>query len=653
MRALALLLCLLPGLALGAVSNIATTPQDSVSLVSASNAASNGRVTLGLRFRLAPGWHIDWSNPGDVGLPPTIALDPPAEAGTLAFPPPRLLVQGTIADYVLTGDILLPFTATDIGTNVTASATWLVCRDICIPEHARFTLALPGGPSAEASLFATPRIVASPFAATIAPDGTLSLIGPTAAQVAAAHFFPAAPDEIINRAPQTLAFTPTGLTLRLAPAPGFMPTSALTGIIELTDPSGAMQALTLRATPGAAPIARPAAVPLIVWLGCAFLGGLILNLMPCVFPILAMKALALCRLGGQSRAAIRREAFGYTAGVLAAMLILAATLLAARGIGIVTGGGLPAGGLPAWGLPAWGFQFQSPVFVAIIAWLIFAATLNLAGLFELSIPFGTHLATRHSFFTGLLAVVVATPCTAPFMGGAVAAALAAPPAAALGIFLCLGLGLAAPFLLLALIPALAALLPRPGRWMLVLQRLLSIPMFATFLWLAWLLRREAGIGGLELLLLGAVLLGLAVSRRALRPAALAALLVLPFLRTVHAAPPLTLPGATPYSAARLAALRAAGTPVFVDMTAAWCVTCLVNDRTTLDSPAIRAGFTAQHVTVLIGDWTNRDAAITTFLQQNNRAGVPLYVFYPPHAAPKILSQILTPDLVLNATAKPR
>jgi thiol:disulfide interchange protein DsbD len=603
-----------------------------VSLVSASNAATAGHVTLGLRFQLAPGWHIYWSNPGDAGIAPQITLAPPAQASAFTYPPPSLLLQDSVAAYVLTGNILLPFTASHAGSSVTANAFWLVCRDVCIPEHAHFTLNLQGGPSAQAALFITPQIVASPFRARIAPDGTLSVTGPTAAEVAAARFFPAMPGAIINRAPQPLAFTPNGLILRLSPAPGFNAAARLTGVLELTDPSGATQALALTAAPGPA----AAAPPLILWLGLAFLGGLILNLMPCVFPILAMKALSLIRLGGKARTAIRGEALGYTAGVLAAMLVLAGLLLTARAAGTAAG---------------WGFQFQSPIFVVLIAWLIFAAALNLAGGFEIS-GLGARLASQHSFFTGLLAVVVATPCTAPFMGGAIAAALAAPPAAAGGIFLALGLGLAAPFLLIASFPALAALLPRPGRWMVHLQRLLSLPMFATFLWLAWLLDREAGRLGLGLLLIGSATLGLAVRHRALRPAALALLLLLPFLRTVRAAPQLTLPNAEPYAASRLAALRAAGTPALVDMTAAWCVTCLVNDRTTLANAAVQSALAAHHVQLLIGDWTGRDPAITAYLAANNRAGVPLYVYYPPHAAPVVLAQVLTPGYVLSTIAPP-
>jgi thiol:disulfide interchange protein DsbD len=588
MRRLIYLFLLLPGLACAAAGNTVTTERDSVSLVSASNSAQNGAITLGLKFVLKPGWHIYWSNPGDAGLAPQISLEHPANAGPLTFPPPALLVQNSVAAYVLSGDVLLPFTATDVGNSVAATATWLVCADICVPERAHFTLALQGGPSAEASLFATPLVAPSPFVASIAPDGTLSLTGPTAAQVKSARFFPYASGVVINHAAQPLSFTATGLSLKLPIAMGFDATKPLAGVLELTDASGAMQALLVSAPPGPS----VSTTPLVVWLGVAFLGGLILNLMPCVFPILAMKALAITRLGGAHKTALRREALGYTAGVLTAFLLLAGVLRLLRALGAAVG---------------WGYQLQSPVFVALLALLIFAAGLNLAGVFEIAgMPkIGNLAAGRGSFFTGLLAVAVATPCTAPFMGGAIAAALAAPPAAAFGIFLCLGLGLSAPFLLFAGVPSLGRLLPRPGRWMLLLQRALSVPMLATGAWLVWVLLHQLGA----------------------------------------AAAPLTLPGAAPFSEARLEALRAAQQPVFIDMTAAWCVTCLVNERAALTAPAVQAAFAAHHVNVLVGDWTNRNSAITAYLQANQRDGVPLYVYYPGHGAPVVLPQILTPGIV--------
>jgi thiol:disulfide interchange protein DsbD len=625
MRWLCLLLLLLPHLGFAAASHTVSSAQGTVRLISAENAAQGGVLRLALEFSLAPGWHIYWKNPGDAGFPPQVSAQPPVTFGALEFPPPALLIQNNVGAYVLSGHVVLPFTARNVGSSVTARASWLVCADVCVPGRAIFSLPLAGGSSAEAALFTPSAIVPSPFAATLDPAGILHIAGPGPAQVRAARFFPYATDGIVNAAPQPLSFTATGMVLRLTLAR--RGTAALPGILQLTDPSGHTQALTLN------PSLVPAAGHPPFWL-LALLGGLILNLMPCVFPILAMKACAFARLGGAAHGHIRREALGYAAGVMASMFALAGLLLVLRAHG---------------GVAFWGFQFQSPVFVAAIAWVIFAAALSLAGLFHVSAPgFLRHVPAQNSFFTGLLAVVLATPCTAPLMAPAVAAALALPVAAALDIFAALGLGLALPVLLLAFVPHLAAWLPRPGRWMLWLQRVLAVPMLGTFVWLAWVLFRQTGGMGLLLLLLGAGFLLLTLARKPV--AGLAVLLLLPFL---HAAPAaaLTLPGAEPFSTARLAALRGEGRPVFIDLTAAWCVTCLVNEHSTLLSPQVQAAFAAHDVALLVGDWTERDPQITALLAANGRAGVPLYLFYPPGAEPETLPQILSPGEVAKLIAK--
>lgn len=617
------LLLLVPHLAFAAASNMVSSPRDTVRLVSQSNTAPGGRLRLALEFSLKPGWHIYWQNPGDAGFPPRLLAAPPARFGALQFPPPEFLRQGTVGVYVLSGHVLLPFTAQGVGDAVQAKAAWLVCADICVPERADFTLPLTGGPSAEAGLFTPSAIVPSPFAATLAPDGTLRVAGLSAAQVKTARFFPLAPDALVNVAPQPLSFTASGLVLHLALA---KPATALSGVLELTDPAGQMQALAI--TPAAA--ATSGHMP--YWL-LALLGGLILNLMPCVFPILALKACAFARLGGAGRGQVRGEALAYAAGVMLSMLALAAVLLGVRAAG---------------GAVFWGFQFQSPVFVALAAWVVLAAAFSLAGLFHLSMPgMLGRIPARNSFATGLLAVILATPCTAPFMAPAVAAALALPAVQALAIFAALGAGLAAPVLLLAFFPALAARLPRPGAWMLVLQRLLAVPMLATFAWLGWVLFRQAGGQGLVVLLLGAGVLLLTLWRKPL----LAPVVVL-LLPLLHNAPTsaLSLPGAQPYSAARLQSLRAQHRPVFIDLTAAWCVTCLVNEHSTLRTPAVQAAFAARDVAVLVGDWTARDPAITALLAANHRAGVPLYLYYPPGGGVKILPQILDPTVVEQALA---
>jgi thiol:disulfide interchange protein DsbD len=442
------------------------------------------------------------------------------------------------------------------------------------------------------------------------------------------------------------------------------PGRGLAGVLAVLDRSGqetdvAVAAAPARTAPGWASDSRPP-----VWrlLGLAFLGGLILNLMPCVFPVLAIKALGLAEAAARGRRA--GHALTYTAGVLVAFVALGAALIAARDAGAAAG---------------WGFQFASPAFVAGLAWLLFAIGLNLSGVFRVGGGFegaGQELAARGggtgSFFTGLLAVVVATPCTAPFMAAAIAGGLAAPPAAAIGVFLALGLGLAAPYAALATVPGLVRALPRPGRWMEVLRQVLAFPMYGAAAWLVWVLSEEAGPVGVLAAVTGLVLLGFAAwalgaaqaasgrgSRRVGMAAAAAGGVGLVALLATLAGNPLPIgptaaigAGAEPFSAGRLAALRAEGRPVFVDMTAAWCVTCLINERLAIDAASVRREFDALRVAYLKGDWTRQDPAITDFLRAHGRDGVPLYVYFPAGGAdPVVLPQILTAETVLEELRK--
>ncbi|HEX7389648.1 MAG TPA: protein-disulfide reductase DsbD domain-containing protein [Acidiphilium sp.] len=657
--ALALLLApvFAPSLAWAAGSNRAVSPRATVSLVSATQSAQKStkgdKIRLGLLFRLKPGWHIYWSDPGDAGEPPVLKLTAPAgaKAGAFSYPPPSWLIADTVGDYVETGTVLLPFTATlpaGSSSTIAATAHWLVCSaTICVPEQGNFTLTLPGGagPSPEAGLFAAadtalPR--PSPFKATIAPGGQLTITGSglTSHAVKSAHFFPDNPNAIANAAPQTLRFTRGGFVLNLKPADKTIP-RGLSGVLEITDPSGQMQALTVSPTLGAAPPAE-SATSWFVWIGAALLGGLILNLMPCVFPILAMKALAVSRLGHGDRRAARREALGYTAGSVVAMLALGTALIALRAGGAALG---------------WGFQFQSPAFIAVMAWIVVAIGLNFAGLYEIP-GIAAQSRMTGSFATGVLAVLVATPCTAPFMGGAVAAALAAPVILALGIFAALGLGIALPFLALAIAPGLARILPRPGAWMVTLRQFLAFPMFGTAAWLLWVMTTEAGASGALIVASGAVLIGFALWLLRFRGvltsglaivSVIAAAALLPRIVPADAATRSALPDSIPYSSGKLASLREAGAPVFVDITAAWCITCQVNERIALEPAPVRQDFAANHVTLMVGDWTRRSPAITAYLASHGRDGVPLYAYYPPnHGTPEILPQILTPAIVRHA-----
>jgi len=541
--------------------------------------------------------------------------------------------------------------------SIDAAATWLVCANVCVPEDAKFHLDIPAGtgaPGADAVLFAaadarSPR--PSPFPAHISKAGVLWLAAPNL-PVQEASFYPAQPGVIDQAAPQPLQVNQNAVALTLKPVkPGL---AALSGVLALKDKGGQTEFLSIDATPGELPAlaAEPASPGLLRILLLALAGGLILNLMPCVLPVLAIKALAVARLSGVARHHVRREAVLYTLGVLVAFCAIGVITFAARAAG---------------GSVGWGIQFQSAVFTTAMAWLLFAIGLNLSGVFEFGGSLagtGQGLASRGSFFTGLLAVVVATPCTAPFMGAALAAALAMPPATGMLIFVALGLGMAAPYAALALSPGAARLLPRPGAWMEVLKNLLAFPMYGAALWMVWIASQQVGPLGLasvfaSLLLVGFAAWAFGYAQRQARPrvfngvAALAVIAGVACLLGLGAPAAATqtgtaADGSEPYSASRLAALRAEHRPVLVDMSAAWCVTCLVNERIALAPEAVRDTFARHHVVYLKGDWTRQDAAITTFLRDHDRSGVPLYVFYPAEGEPKILPQILTPDTVIQA-----
>ena len=641
-----------------------------VTLVSDTEAATPGQpMRLGLRFRLAPGWHTYWQNPGDAGVPAelTLTLPPGAQTGEVQtgevqWPTPVRMPEGPVMTYGYTGEVLLPVSVTPgpDPLHIEASATWLVCEKICVPEEGRFTLDLPPGTpvaSVEAALFAAadarmPR--PSPFLASIAPDGTLAVIGTglSAATVRDAWFFPAAWGAVEHAAPQRLTPGDGGISLALKPGQSFAAGSNLAGTLVLRDPGGQETFLAIDAVPGAA-LTPAAAVPLAQTLVLALLGGMILNLMPCVFPVLAMKAMALARLSGAALGEVRAHALSYTAGVMVAFGVLGGVLLAVRAAG---------------GAAGWGFQFQSPAFVAAMAWVLFGVGLNLSGVFQVGgrlAGAGQGLASRGghggSFATGALAVLVATPCTAPFMGAAIAAALAAPAAVTVLVFLAMGLGLAAPYAVLAVLPGLARLLPRPGAWMDVLRGVLAFPMYAAAVWLVWVVSQQAGPDGVLATAAGLLLVGFAAWAFGLaqgaggrwlgRGAALAAIaLAMALLPTLSPAPAQAAQaeGTERYSAARLASLRAENRPVFVNMTAAWCVSCLVNERVALAPAAVRAAFAAHGVVYLKGDWTRGDPEITAYLREHGRDGVPLYVFYPPGPGePTVLPQILTEATMLE------
>jgi thiol:disulfide interchange protein/DsbC/DsbD-like thiol-disulfide interchange protein len=667
-----------------AQSLFASTLNNEVSIVSDVDSVAPGQpFRIGLLFGLGQGWHIYWTNPGDAGAAPTMTVSLPqgGAAGAIRWPIPKVINDGPVTSYAYTlktEPVLLPLTITPPKAlpiaskyKVTVAATWLVCKDICVPGDAAFTLSLPVAakpvPSSEAPLFAAVdrrSPVAEHWHAWIEPDGSLTVDGTGATRdgVASAYFFPLQPGVINQDYYQPLKIDRGRVVLGLKPDSGFNAHQRLAGLLALTAPDGSETAATVSAEPGVPPPPAPggsgfavalaslASGSFLALVSAALLGGLILNLMPCVFPVLAMKAAHLAQLSEAKAGQARRDGLAYGAGVLVSFGLLGGVLLALRAGGSLVG---------------WGFQFQSPIFVLAMAWLLFAVGLSFSGVILLGgrwMGAGQSIAARGglvgSFFTGVLAAVVATPCTAPFMGAAVAAALSGPPLPGMVIFLALGLGLALPLVVLSCVPGIAQIMPRPGRWMDILHQGLAFPVYASVLWLVWVASREGGstlllAAGAGLLLIAfAAWLGRLGGRVAPGLAALAVIALVPLMWSARDAKPdvahEVARGAEAFSTARLAALRAAGKPAFVDLTAAWCVTCLVNERVALDQAAVRDGFRRAGVTYLVGDWTRADPDITAYLKSHGRDGVPLYVFYPPRGGqPVTLPQILTPGLVLS------
>ncbi|KXV78699.1 protein-disulfide reductase DsbD family protein [Acetobacter cerevisiae] len=685
-----------------------STTGHSVATLITDTDTTDGKTPLhvALRLKLQDGWHTYWRNPGDAGEAPDVTVTADGaftgKASTIVWSTPHRIPDASLMSYAYTGDVVLPMElplhpagAQASGpTTLKAHASWLVCENVCVPEEADLAVTLqpgPAHPSAEAPLFAataeaTP--VSSPYAATVSADGVLTIKGSdlSAPAVQDAWFMPDQPGLIDQAAAQKFTVQDGNVALHLKRLPEFAATQPLSGLLVLKDAAGSERALSLTAKPVPALVGAPStggqtatSSPLTSTLTqagflqqvvFAFLGGLILNLMPCVFPILAMKALSLARLGKAERRTQVTSAACYSLGVMVTFLALGGVMMGLRVAGAAAD---------------WGFQFQSPLFVTLVTWLLFAMALNLLGVFEfMPVSAGSSLTNHahghwHDVVTGILAVVVATPCTAPFMGVAIAGALSGPPAMGLIVFAAMGLGLAAPYLLLTTVPGLAARLPKPGAWMQYLRQFLAFPLLGSCVWLLWVASLEGGASVVLLLATGLVLLGFAAwiygvaqvrliqqghtrTSTALHGLALLGLLgalaLVPALRHQSAAPTTSgsltsgLPkGTEPFSEARLKELHAAGKPVFVDMTAAWCITCLVNERVALDIPSTQAAFAAHGVTVLRGDWTNHDPAISAFLKAHGRDGVPFYLYVPANGPEVVLPQILTPGLVASTVAQ--
>lgn len=710
-------LLLVAGLAYAATVPAAPvkTAHVTAELVAAQSAWVPGAATtVALRLAIEPGWHTYWRNPGESGLPTTISwrLPPGFAAGDIVWPAPRTLPAGPLVNYGYEGEVLhlvqltVPSGAKP-GENavLTARADWLVCKETCIPEGADLTLARPISDHAEVDARwakaidvardALPQSLPAGWIASATAAGSsvaLQLTPPRdATDPGSLRFFAERDGRIEPSAPQEQARDADGryvLTLPVAHdlAAGF---ERLQGVLTATPGLQAAGApvtavaldipLTGMPTAGAKPLvaaadtlaldapSQTAVLSLPLALVFAFAGGLLLNLMPCVFPVLSMKALGLATSAADDRRALRMEGAAFAAGVVAAFVFLGVLIVALRGAGEQLG---------------WGFQLQSPAIVATLAILFFVMAQNLSGVFEFGTLVPSQVASwSHSnrridaFASGLLAVVIASPCTAPFMGAAMGYALAERSHVVLGVFVVLGLGMALPYFLLAWFPAWRRMLPRPGPWMLRLKQLLAFPLYATVVWLVWVL--GAQIGNDAVIRIGAVLVLTAFalwawrafrsggrrgwSAAALLGAALGVAVAWPLLAAGGAAPTAVETRAAvdptdaswePYSARRVAELTREGRPVFVDFTAAWCITCQVNKRLVLNDARVRDAFARSGVALVRADWTRRDPAITKALAALGRSGVPAYVLYRKGREPHLFPEVLQRQTIVDALDNP-
>jgi thiol:disulfide interchange protein DsbD len=662
-------------------------------------------ITVALRLAIEKDWHTYWQNPGDSGLPTTLAWKLPAgiEAGPIEWPAPKVLPVGPLVNYGYEGEVLhlvelKPQRTLTVGSPVTlaARAEWLVCKEVCIPEGVDLSVALPvaanAGPDPRwsgaiaAARAALPKPLAG-WQASASGSGAsvkLSLVPPPdAGDPGAIRFFPFAADKIDPAGPQPVTRDGNAYVVALPVAHTLTgPLDRLAGVVTAATGFGEVRAATIDVAVAGAVFAgtRPAQaaapalnlapargtsgddVTIAIAIVSALVGGLILNLMPCVFPVLTLKVLGFAT-HKDSRSTMRREGVAFAGGVVITFVALGAALAALRAGGEHLG---------------WGFQLQSPAVVTALAVLFFVLALNLSGVFEFS-----HLApaqvtnwasrnrTLDAFGSGVLAVVVASPCTAPFMGAALGFALAGSATTMLVVFVALGIGMALPYVVLATFPAWRRRLPRPGPWLERFRQVLAFPLYGTVIWLAWVLGAQRDNDALLRLLIALLFMGFAlwawriVRTGGARPWVVAGLVALGISAVV--AWPLLVDGASTANAVErrvtsadrdwvafrpetVATLAASGRPVFVDFTAAWCVTCQVNKRLVLNSDDVRKEFAAKNVALVRADWTRRDPAITEALAALGRSGVPVYVLYRPGKEPLLLPEVLQRSTMREALA---
>ncbi len=673
-----------------------------VDLVSERSVAVPGEtIYLGLHLVLDEDWHVYWRNPGDAGLSPVIHWDEggpvsgTTQGADFTWPLPELLpvLPGEIMDYGYSDAVTLPFAFTVPGDvtgliRFSGTADYLICKDVCIPETAPldFTLEvgaaqvpdMAGGALIADALAAEPAPLAGAATANVEAETLTLSVRPDALaldQVASARFFPYG-NEILHAKPQAVSLGAEGLSLAMAAEPREPLGETLAGVLAVTFKDGtrtghvvdAVAAPPLPGTAGTpldpaglAPGGTATGAGLIAIAFFALLGGMVLNLMPCVLPVLSIKALGMVEsAAGGETGELRRHGLAYTLGVVLSFLAIAAVFVILRAAGEFV---------------SLGFQLQYPVVVALLALLMFAIGLWLLGVFTLGGSMqgaGHELASRGgltgSFFTGILAAAVGAPCVGPFLGFALGAVLTKPAWAVFLVFALVGLGLALPFLALSYLPGLQRILPKPGAWMERLKQFFAFPMFLTAVWLLTVLGDQAGSGAVTYTLLGAVLLGLGIwalttAGGRLRPVAqaLGALAILAgLLVPVQAGlTGVAEPGGirayassqhetVAWSPEAVEAALDEGRGVFVDFTATWCMICQANKRTTLNQPAVREAMQAAGIVFMVADFTSKDETIAMALKAHGRPGVPMYLLYGPgDRTPVLLPEALTPAIVLR------
>jgi thiol:disulfide interchange protein DsbD len=672
------------------------------SLIAERAAVKPGDTFLAaLKLKLEDTWHVYWKNPGDSGQAPEVLdwkLSEGLEVADFKWPAPHAIPLATLMNYGYEHELVLPFEVRVPATakagdtiNIQGDFTWLICQEVCIPEDAELSLQLPveaavrvdetSSGSIGKFLVTTPAKLAGAATVERTADGfRVAATDPDLAEAArtakGVRFFPEGP-EIIHFAPQQIRRGDAGVSITLKASEfaqeGDQP---LPGIVVTEAADGALRSWAVPAEPGTTPDkvsdtsvrtsgssgSGGAGVEVndiggfLLMVGAAFLGGLILNLMPCVLPVLAIKAASLAATAHNPKES-RAHGLAYLAGVLTCFAGLAAIIVGFQLVGTQL---------------QLGFQLQYPPVVAFFTLVIFAIGLNLLGVFEMGsslMGVGGALAdkggVRGAYFTGLLAAFVGAPCIGPFMTVALGWALLQSPLVIVTMFMVIGLGLAAPLVLLSLTPAVAKIIPKPGKWMATFRQVLAFPMFLTMLWLLWVMAGQTGADGVIAVVAGAIFVGFGVwlatkiGRTALGRVVAAAVILAAFVVPPIATASIRAPtggeslaaeaGGEPWSVERVAELRTEGRVIFVDFTARWCVTCQVNKSIAIDSQSVRKAFEEFDVAFLIADWTNQDSVIGQALAEHGRAGVPLYLVYPASGGePAVLPQILTPGLVVKA-----